>query len=97
MSNREKSENLQSRIALTNIKYKSLKNQLIDDAKLIKNNHGEILKLQEKCKNSALMIKTEKFKHNKSQREGETAPNPISTEQQILIGKNKDLKKEVHK
>ena len=45
MSNREKSENLQSRIALTNIKYKTLKNQLIDDAKLIKNNHGEILKL----------------------------------------------------
>ena len=41
------------------------------------------------------MIKTEKLKHTKSKREGESTPNPISTEQQILISKNKDLKKEV--
>ena len=81
MGNREKSETLQSRIALTNIKYKSLKNQLIDDAKQIKNSHGDILKLQDKCKNGALMIKAEKQKHTKSKREGEQTPNPISTEQ----------------
>ena len=58
-------------IQKTNMHYKKMRHEALESTKEVKIGHENIIKLEVHCKKSAQIIKQEKQKKAKSEREGE--------------------------